>query len=116
MQTKNYSFRMLMALALLTGTQQVANAQFGGLLNKAKSAAKTAVNGGISKQKDEAKAKVSEKQAAAAQREAPECPWVLQKGVNQADVEALVNNLGNMNNEKTKNFAKQIDDRAEYNK
>ena len=123
MKTKNFMSKTIIALAMLFGTQQVANAQLGGLLNKAKSAIKNKANEAVedtkkkaNKKKEELQTKVDEKQASLTLGEAPECPWVLAKGVKPADVENLVANLGKMDHEKTKAFAQQIDERAKYNK
>ena len=130
-ETEKFISKMFIALAMLFGMQQTANAQLGGLLNKAKSAVKSKaksvvdnVKGDVSaevkkkadKEKEKVEATVAEKQASLFAGKTPDCPWVLAKGVNPADVEKLVSNLGTMNHEKTKDFAKQIDARAEYNK
>ena len=127
MRKNQVILRIAMAIAIAFGVQTTASAQFGGLLNKAKSAVKSKVQDAIDNAKDDAKKKankekekvqsaVAEKQVQMAYGSAPDCPWVLAKGVNQADIDKLVNNLGKMDHEKTKAFAQQIDARAEYNK
>lgn len=123
MKTKQVTMRMLVAIAIAFGVQATAHAQLGGLLNKAKSAIKNKANEAVEstkkkadKKKEEVKAKVDEKQASLTIGAAPECPWVLAKGVKESDIDQLVQQLGKMNHEKTKAFAEQINARAEYNK
>ena len=123
MKAKNFMSKTFIALVMLLGTQQVANAQIGGLLNKAKSAVKSKANDAVEdakkkadKEKDKVQAKVDEKQASLTLGNAPECPWVMAVGVNEADVTSLVDKLGTMDVEKTKAFAAQIDARAKYDK
>jgi hypothetical protein len=118
--------RTLVAIVIAFGVQTTANAQLGGLLNKAKSAVKSKAKDAIDNAKDDAKKKadkekdkvqtaVAEKQISATLGTAPECPWVLAKGVKESDIEQLVQQLGKMDHEKTKAFAEQINARAEYN-
>ena len=127
MKTRQLTMRVLMAIIIAFGVQTTANAQLGGLLNKAKSAVKSKAKDAIDNAKNDAKKQankekekvqtaVAEKQIAATIGEAPECPWVLAKGVKASDIDQFVQQLGKMDHEKTKAFAEQINARAEYNK
>ena len=127
MKTRQLTMRVLMAIVIAFGVQTTASAQLGGLLNKAKSAVKSKAKDAIDNAKNDAKKQankekekvqtaVAEKQIAATIGEAPECPWVLAKGVKASDIDQFVQQLGKMDHEKTKAFAEQINARAEYNK
>ena len=125
MRTMRFITKAILLLSLTFGIQQTANAQLGGVLNKAKSAIKNKVKEATGDAKDkvskEASKGVSKAKTAAVSKalqkalgNAPDCPWVMAENVQVKEVESLVNQLGKMNNEKTKAFAEQIDARAAY--
>ena len=125
MKTKQLFTKAFLLLAFTFGLQQSADAQLGGILNKAKTAVQNKVKDVSKDVKEKAtkevKAEASKAKTQAMSKalqkalgDAPDCPWVMAEDVNIAQMENLVNQLGKMNNDKTREFAAQIDARAAY--
>ena len=131
MKTKHFLVKAILLAVLTLGVQQSSYAQLGGVLNKAKSAVKSKVNKStndvkenvtnevtkeVKKEATKAKTKGVSKALQKVLGDAPDCPWLMAEDADPAKVEALVNQLGKMNYEKTKEFAQQIDARVLYDK
>lgn len=126
---RRFFLRVIVLLTLSLGFQQYADAQLGGILNKAKSAVKSKVKNATDdakenlskeakkkadKEVENAKSKAVSKGIESVLGDAPDCPWLMAEDADPAKVESLIKQLGSMNHEKTKEFAKQIDARVLY--
>ena len=103
---ENLLFRMLMAIVIAFSVQTVANAQLGGLLNKAKQAAKQTAGNAVDKQ-------------AANVGNRPACPWVMSEEAtyngndysNQKNLNAFIWNLDKLEKSEVEALRQQMDER-----
>ena len=105
MKTINIFAKAFVALTLAFTAQATAQAQLGNLLNKAKEV--------VTDQAGKA-GQVTAKSAQEVLGEAPARPWVLDENQPADQMDRLLQALGGMNSDKTKEFGEQISARAEY--
>ena len=105
MKTINIFAKAFVALTLAFAAQATAQAQLGNLLNKAKEV--------VTDQAGKA-GQVTAKSAKEVLGEAPARPWVLDENQPADQMDRLLQALGGMNSDKTKEFGEQISARAEY--
>ena len=105
MKTINIFAKAFVALTLAFAAQATALAQLGNLLNKAKEV--------VTDQAGKA-GQVTAKSAQEVLGEAPARPWVLDENQPADQMDRLLQALGGMNSDKTKEFGEQISARAEY--
>ena len=106
MKTINIFAKAFVALTLAFTAQATAQAQLGNLLNKAKEV--------VTDQAGKAAGQVTAKSAQEVLGEAPARPWVLDENQPADQMDRLLQALGGMNSDKTKEFGEQISARAEY--
>ena len=105
MKTINIFAKAFVALTLAFTAQATAQAQLGNLLNKAKEV--------VTDQAGKA-GQATAKSAQEVLGEAPARPWVLDENQPADQMDRLLQALGGMNSDKTKEFGEQISARAEY--
>ncbi len=115
MKLNSQSFlKSLAALVLMCGISTSAQAQFGGLLKKAKKAAEETVKKAAGESTSEAKGEVISKSAESVLGAAPECPWPMESATTQDQMKQYVQQLSSKSETECQQLGVQLYQRVQY--